>query len=103
MLVRRIATVTISAPAASVARRVSSRSLNLPVPVSRREAIGLAGDDERVVPAIIADYSWRYRSEKRRKVFVGGPGGPMRRRVGIYAAGAAPMIGPLIAEAGRPD
>jgi hypothetical protein len=37
MFVRRIATVTISAPAASVARRVSSRSLNLPVPVSRRE------------------------------------------------------------------
>src|SRR5690348_14343455 len=41
MLVRRIATVTISAPAASVARRVSSRSLNLPVPVSRRERYGL--------------------------------------------------------------
>src|SRR5688500_5395207 len=37
MLVRRIATVTISAPAASVARRVASRSLNLPVPVGRPE------------------------------------------------------------------
>src|SRR5690606_33690581 len=37
MLVRRMATVTIWAPAASVAWRVSSRSLNLPVPVSRRE------------------------------------------------------------------
>ena len=37
MLVRRMATVTIWAPAASVARRVSSRSLNLPVPVSSRE------------------------------------------------------------------
>jgi hypothetical protein len=33
---RRIAAVTICAPAASVARRVSSKSLNLPVPVIRR-------------------------------------------------------------------
>src|SRR5690554_5184378 len=41
MLVRRMATVTISAPAASVARRVCSRSLNLPVPVSRRERKGV--------------------------------------------------------------
>src|SRR5229473_7830579 len=37
MLVRRIATVTISAPLASTARRVSSKSLYLPVPISRRE------------------------------------------------------------------
>src|SRR5712672_4722079 len=37
MLVRRIATVTISAPLASTARRVSSKSLYLPVPISSRE------------------------------------------------------------------
>src|SRR6266480_7809664 len=37
MLVRRIATVTISAPLASTARRVSSKSRYLPVPISRRE------------------------------------------------------------------
>src|SRR5690348_1294454 len=37
MLVRRIATVTISAPLASTARRVSSKSLYFPVPISRRE------------------------------------------------------------------
>src|SRR5213082_1814189 len=37
MLVRRIATVTISAPLASTARRVSSKSLYLPVPISKRE------------------------------------------------------------------
>jgi hypothetical protein len=38
MFVRRIATVTISAPEASIARRVSSKSRYLPVPTSRREA-----------------------------------------------------------------
>src|SRR5881394_1186446 len=37
MLVRRMATVTISAPLASMARRVSSKSLYLPVPISSRE------------------------------------------------------------------
>jgi len=37
MLVRRMATVTISAPLASTARRVSSKSLYLPVPIRRRE------------------------------------------------------------------
>jgi hypothetical protein len=37
MLVRRTATVTISAPLASIARRVSSRSLYLPVPTSSRD------------------------------------------------------------------
>src|SRR4051812_5949949 len=37
MLVRRMATVTISAPLASMARPVSSKSLYLPVPTSRRE------------------------------------------------------------------
>jgi hypothetical protein len=37
MLVRRIATVTISAPEASMARRVSSKSRYLPVPTSRRD------------------------------------------------------------------
>src|SRR5512141_390703 len=37
MLVRRIATVTISAPLASMARRVSSKSRYLPVPIRRRE------------------------------------------------------------------
>src|SRR5437762_719639 len=37
MLVRPLATVTISAPLASTARRVSSKSLYLPVPISRRE------------------------------------------------------------------
>src|SRR5258706_5463638 len=37
MLVRRIATVTICAPLASIARRVSSKSRYLPVPTSRRE------------------------------------------------------------------
>src|SRR5437763_6700019 len=37
MLVRRIATVTISAPLASMARRVSSKSLYFPVPIRRRE------------------------------------------------------------------
>src|SRR5690349_20297787 len=38
MLVRRMATVTICAPLASMARRVSSWSLYLPVPTSRRDA-----------------------------------------------------------------
>jgi hypothetical protein len=37
ILVRRIATVTISAPLASTARRVSSKSRYLPVPIKRRE------------------------------------------------------------------
>ncbi len=37
MLVRRMATVTISAPLASMACRVSSRLWYLPVPTSRRE------------------------------------------------------------------
>jgi hypothetical protein len=37
MLVRRMATVTISAPEASIAARVSAKSLYLPVPTSRRE------------------------------------------------------------------
>src|SRR6185295_591659 len=37
MLVRRIATVTISAPEASIASRVCAKSLYLPVPTSRRE------------------------------------------------------------------
>jgi hypothetical protein len=37
MLVRRIATVTISAPEASMASRVCSKSLYLPVPTSKRE------------------------------------------------------------------
>src|SRR5450830_910468 len=41
MLVRRMATVTICAPLASTARRVSSKSLYLPVPRSRREAYAL--------------------------------------------------------------
>jgi hypothetical protein len=37
MLVRRIATVTICAPEASTAARVSAKSRYLPVPMSRRE------------------------------------------------------------------
>ena len=37
MLVRRIATVTICAPEASIASRVYVKSLYLPVPISRRE------------------------------------------------------------------
>jgi len=37
MLVRRIATVTISAPLASTAARVSAKSRYLPVPISSRE------------------------------------------------------------------
>jgi hypothetical protein len=37
MLVRRIATVTISAPEASTAARVCAKSRYLPVPTSRRE------------------------------------------------------------------
>jgi hypothetical protein len=37
MLVRRIATVTICAPLASIAARVSAKSLYLPVPTSRRD------------------------------------------------------------------
>jgi hypothetical protein len=37
MLVRRMATVTIWAPLASMARRVSSKSRYLPVPTSSRE------------------------------------------------------------------
>jgi len=37
ILVRRIATVTICAPLSSTARRVSSKSLYLPVPIRRRE------------------------------------------------------------------
>src|SRR5690348_8848159 len=41
MLVRRMATVTISAPLASTARRVSSKSRYLPVPMSRRERYAL--------------------------------------------------------------
>jgi hypothetical protein len=48
MLVRRMATVMISAPEASIAARVSAKSLYLPVPTSRRE-VGLAGDDEGIV------------------------------------------------------
>src|SRR5687767_12647557 len=40
MLVRRIATVTISAPEASIAARVSAKSLYLPVPTSSRERYG---------------------------------------------------------------
>src|SRR5687768_9331669 len=41
MLVRRIATVTIWAPEASIARRVSSKSRYFPVPTSRRDAYDL--------------------------------------------------------------
>src|SRR4249919_3995146 len=41
MLVRRIATVTIAAPEASIARRVSSKSRYLPVPTSRRDSYDL--------------------------------------------------------------
>jgi hypothetical protein len=37
MLVRRMATVMISAPEASMASRVCAKSLYLPVPTSRRE------------------------------------------------------------------
>jgi hypothetical protein len=37
MFVRRIATVTICAPLSSTARRVSSKSLYFPVPISRRD------------------------------------------------------------------
>ena len=37
MLLRRIATVMISAPLAAMARLVSSKSLYLPVPTSSRE------------------------------------------------------------------
>src|SRR5271157_3143520 len=37
MFVRRIATVTISAPEASIAARVAAKSLYLPVPTSSRE------------------------------------------------------------------
>src|SRR5277367_5943678 len=45
MLVRRIATVTICAPLATTAARVSAKSLYLPVPTSRR--------DEYVFPPMI--------------------------------------------------
>ena len=38
MFVRRMATVTICAPLASTAARVSAKSLYLPVPISNREA-----------------------------------------------------------------
>ena len=38
MFVRRMATVTISAPLASTARPVSAKSRYLPVPIRRREA-----------------------------------------------------------------
>src|SRR5258708_22770371 len=41
MWVRRMATVTICAPLASMARRVSSKSRYFPVPTRRREAYGL--------------------------------------------------------------
>src|SRR3954466_5221706 len=41
MLVRRIATVTISAPLASIARRVSSKSRYLPVPTRSRDEYDL--------------------------------------------------------------
>src|SRR5688572_3852441 len=41
MLVRRIATVTISAPLASTAALVSAKSLYLPVPMRRRELYDL--------------------------------------------------------------
>jgi len=37
MFTRRTATVTISAPEASMAARVSAKSLYLPVPTSKRE------------------------------------------------------------------
>src|SRR5690606_14158267 len=40
MFVRRMATVTICAPEASTAARVSSKSRYFPVPMSRREAYG---------------------------------------------------------------
>src|SRR5471030_806270 len=46
MLTRRIATVMISAPAASVASRVCARSLYLPLPTSRR--------DWYVLPAMVS-------------------------------------------------
>src|SRR5204862_5505065 len=41
ILVRRIATVTISAPEVSIAERVSAKSLYFPVPTRRRERYGL--------------------------------------------------------------
>jgi len=54
MLVRRIATVTISAPLASTAALVSAKSLYLPVPISSREPNGL--------PAITSGsrFSWGF-------------------------------------------
>ena len=46
-LVRRMATVTISAPLASTAARVCSKSLYLPVPTAG-ERVRFAGNDERI-------------------------------------------------------
>src|SRR6478736_3736169 len=51
MLVRRIATVTISAPLASIARRVSSKSRYLPVPTSNRERYALPATMSESAPA----------------------------------------------------
>src|SRR5258708_1293237 len=50
MLVRRMATVTICAPLASMARRVSSKSRYLPVPTSRRERYALPATTSESAP-----------------------------------------------------
>src|SRR5690348_15161491 len=50
MFVRRIATVTISAPDATIADRVAAKSLYLPVPTRRRE--------RKACPAMTSGSSW---------------------------------------------
>ncbi len=54
-LVRRTATVTISAPLAAMARAVSSMSLYLPVPTSRRESYSLPAMMRRSVFGVALD------------------------------------------------
>src|SRR5258706_2051627 len=52
MFVRRMATVTISAPLASMARRVSSKSRYLPVPTSRRDRYALPATTSESPPVL---------------------------------------------------
>src|SRR3954469_25094283 len=55
---RRTATVTISAPDASIARAVSSKSLYLPVPTRRRERKRLPATSKASSPAVWVDCGW---------------------------------------------
>src|SRR4051812_7006389 len=82
MFTRRIATVTISAPAASVAARVCSRSRYLPLPTSRRERYSLPAMTRAGSPAgalvVMAFMSY-----------------PFRRKVSSAAADGAYHVDPV--------